>query len=221
MNILVEKDSRQIVATDADFDVQPDKVVVNTAKNSYQLQDYDSSTVEEIVTSNFPDDLRPRGYFYTLSAGYVRNDDWSGWKKIEELIDNKQEEITQYRREYVDGGVVYAGRPFQTGPISRDNIIGTLTTVTSMMVAGNEPPNIMWIDENNEIAAFTPEQFIAFGTSVKQFITQVYMVARWHKDQVATLNERERILAYSFEATDFQGGGDNGWPVRDLGGSLT
>lgn len=221
MNILVENNTNLVVSMEADYTLESERVLVDPhIGGTYELPDQNENTVTLYTVSSFPRDLQPNGYYYTSSSGFTKNTDWSGWTNLQTLIREKQDTVTQYRRDYIDGGVIYGGVDFQTGPISRDNIVGTASLISGQLAIDQTPNNVQWISTDNRVIIFTPEEFIDFTSKLKEFITDVYLSSRIHKDQIGKLTTKIEVLEYNYQPPDFIDGG-NIWPTRDLGGALS
>jgi hypothetical protein len=112
--------------------------------------------------------------------------------------------ITDYRTNWIDGGIEYQSSLFDADPISISNITGTIAYIA---IGAPLPPGFTWRDHNNTNHPFTAAGFGSFYATCVGWINLVYNVSWQHKANVADLTTVTDVLAYDFTY---------GWPRSDI-----
>lgn len=103
--------------------------------------------------------------------------------------------VNAYREQVQDGGWMYAGTHYDSDPIARQNMAGTMTLVHTGYVL---PSNFVWRASNNVNVHFDNAGFTVFYQASCVWMEMNYQVSWFHKAQIAQLTTIADVAKYNF-----------------------
>lgn len=118
-------------------------------------------------------------------------------EELEEAKANKKKEIDAAKIAYIEGGVTFKDKVFQSAEYDRNLLT---STVSLYSITGTAlPDGFVWISEDNTSVPMTLAELIQLGALMAQKVNEGTIKARQLKDQVLSAKTINEVQAIKFE----------------------
>ena len=166
--------SAEFATVEGDYDI----VVV---KNGYIYVASDTELDSPFVLSSLPE-----GVAETIA------------EELEEAKENKKKEIDTAKIAYIEGGVTFKDKVFQSAEYDRNLLT---STVSLYSITGTAlPDGFVWISQDNTSVSMTLQELIQLGALMAQKVNEGTIKARELKDKVIAATTINEVQAIKFDA---------------------
>jgi hypothetical protein len=118
-------------------------------------------------------------------------------EELEEAKANKKKEIDAAKIAYIEGGVTFKDKVFQSAEYDRNLLT---STVSLYSITGTAlPDGFVWISEDNTSVPMTLQELIQLGALMAQKVNEGTIKARQLKDQTLSAQTINEVAAIKFE----------------------
>lgn len=118
-------------------------------------------------------------------------------EELEEAKANKKKEIDEAKIGYIEGGVTFKDKVFQSAEYDRNLLT---STVSLYSITGTPlPDGFVWISEDNTSVPMTLQELIQLGALMAQKVNEGTIKARQLKDKALSATTIEEVSAIKFE----------------------
>lgn len=120
---------------------------------------------------------------------------------VGEYREYRKGQINARRDEIINGGYNWNGNVYDSDDRARANV----TSVSTAIANGIQlPGNFAWRTRDNVNIPMSPQEVVAFGVAMMDWVSRVYGVSWWHKDTLDTMTDIETISQHDITV---------GWPA--------
>ena len=118
-------------------------------------------------------------------------------EELEEAKANKKKEIDAAKIAYIEGGVTFKDKVFQSAEYDRNLLT---STVSLYSITGTAlPDGFVWISEDNTSVPMTLQELIQLGALMAQKVNEGTIKARQLKNQTLSAQTINEVAAIKFE----------------------
>ena len=118
-------------------------------------------------------------------------------EELEEAKENKKKEIDAAKIAYIEGGVTFKDKVFQSAEYDRNLLT---STVSLYSITGTAlPDGFVWISDDNTSVSMTLQELIQLGALMAQKVNEGTIKARQLKDQALSAQTINELAAIKFE----------------------
>lgn len=93
----------------------------------------------------------------------------------------RKEEVNAYRDTIINGGYTWNGHVYDSDEHACANVTSVSTAIANGIAL---PSNFTWRTKNNVNVQMTAQEIVAFGVSMMDWVSRVYTVSWFHKDNL-------------------------------------
>ena len=118
-------------------------------------------------------------------------------EQLEEAKENKKKEIDTAKIAYIEGGVTFKDKVFQSAEYDRNLLT---STVSLYSITGTAlPDGFAWISQDNTSVSMTLQELIQLGALMAQKVNEGTIKARELKDKVIAATTINEVQAIKFD----------------------